>query len=116
MATEKHSWTKQELWVLSICYKEGLSPEFALRLTNTTDEKSIKMRYLNCLYLDKGHVENALSHVSKMHKEVWEKVEEYYSTKEPIYKNQQNDVTTDRLLVLAIFMSIGSIAYGLSQL
>ena len=77
----KHSWTEQELWVVSVCYKEGLPVELALRLTNTEDELSMKMRYRNCLYLDKGKVEDALSHASKKHVEVWTKIQDYYENK-----------------------------------
>jgi hypothetical protein len=85
MAESKHSWTEQELWVVSVCYKEKLPIELALRLTNTSNEKSMRMRYQNCLFLDKGPVEDALSHASKKHQEVWEKVEEYYTDVEPVY-------------------------------
>ena len=84
MSTKMHSWTESELYVVCACYKEGLPVELALRLTNTTDEKSMEMRYRNCLYLDKGPVEGALSHASKKHIEAWEKVKAVYEDKEPL--------------------------------
>lgn len=74
-----HSWTEQELWTVCVCYKEGLSEEMALRLTNTTNAKSMAMRYQNCKYLESGPGEGALSHASKKHVEVWQKVNEFYS-------------------------------------
>lgn len=75
----KHSWTEQELWVVCVCYMEGIPVDVALRLTNTTNAKSMEMRYRNCLYLDKGRVEGALSHASKTHEKVWEEVQQVYS-------------------------------------
>lgn len=88
MAETKHSWTEQELWVVCICYKENLPIDLALRLTNTTNRKSMEMRYQNCLFLEKGKVENALSHPSKAHVQVWEKIEEFYSTQDPLPKEE----------------------------
>ena len=83
MAQQKHSWTEQELWVVSVCYKENIPIEVALRLTNTTNAKSMEMRYRNCLFLDKGRVENALSHASSTHQRVWDQIEELYSEIKP---------------------------------
>ena len=74
----KHSWTEQELWVVCVCYMEGIPVDVALRLTNTTNAKSMEMRYANCLYLDKGKVEGSLSHASKTHQKVWGQVQELY--------------------------------------
>lgn len=88
----KHSWTEEELWVVSVCYKEKLPIELALRLTNTSNEKSMIMRYQNCLFLDKGPVEDSLSHASKKHREVWEKVEEYYTDLQPVYDHKPVEV------------------------
>ena len=78
MSEQKHSWTEEELRIVCICYKENLSVDLALRLTNTTNKKSMIMRYQNCLYLDKGRVENSLSHASKKLIEVWDEVEDLY--------------------------------------
>ena len=84
MAPEQHTWTEEELRVVCICYKEKLPIELALRLTNTTNELIMRMRYQNCLYLDKGPVENALSHASKTLVKVWEEVDELYENIEPL--------------------------------
>lgn len=78
----KHSWTKQELKIVSVCYLEHLPIDVALLLTETTDTTSMQMRYRNCLYLDKGKVENSLSHPSKKHVEAWEEVKAVYPKKE----------------------------------
>lgn len=112
MAEQKHSWTEQELWTVCVCYKERLPIELALRLTNTTSEKSMRMMYQNCLFLDKGRVQNALSHPSKRLVEAWDDVEELYSTKTPIYKQYEHDVCTDRMLIAAMFVSMFVALYG----
>lgn len=79
-----HSWTEQELRVVCVCYMEQLPIELALRLTNTTNERSMEMRYRNCLFLDKGRVEGALSHASITHQKVWKEVKEFYKTKQRV--------------------------------
>jgi len=83
MADTKHSWTDQDLWTMCVCYKENLPIDLALKLTNTKSEKSMRMRYQNCLFLDKGRVEGALSHASKRHEVIWNEVEEYYANLPP---------------------------------
>jgi hypothetical protein len=82
MSDSKHSWTRDELRIVCICYKEDLPIELALKLTNTTNEKSMQMRYRNCLFLDKGRVEDSLSHASKTLVEVWEEVNSLYYQEE----------------------------------
>ena len=79
MAEVKHSWTKKELRTVCVCYLMGAPHETALRLTNTTNEKSMEMRYRNCLFLEKGPVEGSLSHASKTHVEAWNDVCEIYT-------------------------------------
>lgn len=79
-----HSWTEQELWIVCICYKENLPLDLALRLTKTTNVKSMEMRYRNCLFLDKGRVDGALSHASKTLVKVWNEVNERYPKAEPV--------------------------------
>ncbi len=83
-----HHWTEQELWTVCVCYMEGLSTELALRLTNTTDLKSMEMRYRNCLYLEKGDVDGSLSRPSKKHIEAWEGVRELYNHVSPVPKQE----------------------------
>ena len=111
---EKHSWTEQELWVVCVCYKEGFPVELALRLTNTEDEVSMKYRYRNCLYLDKGKVENALSHASKKHVEVWNKIQAYYWNKKLLVPDEPDmeTIVNYSLLIAMAFISL-LIAYVL---
>lgn len=110
-----HHWTESELYVVCACYKENLPVELALRLTNTTDEKSMEMRYRNCLYLDKGPVEGALSHASKKHIEAWEKVKAFYEDKEPlqltggekvVYLPAPQDFMLDGMLLLVLALLV----------
>lgn len=98
MTESKHSWTEQELWVVCICYKEKLPVDLALKLTNTTNAKSIEMRYGNCLFLEKGRVDGALSHPSKKHVEVWEKVQKLYENQE--YDSESDSESEDEQPVL----------------
>lgn len=90
----KHSWTKEELTILCICYLEKASIETALLLTGTWDAKSIDMRYRNCLFLEQGRVEGSLSHPSKLHVQVWCDLCTVYSTIKKIkeYENEKNVV------------------------
>lgn len=111
MTEERHSWTEQELWVVSVCYKENLPVDLALRLTKTTNKKSMEMRYQNCLFLDKGKVENSLSHPSKKHVEVWEDIENMYSGIEPLKKEEvpkKEEVNLDFIFGLVLFVIIAS--------
>lgn len=104
MTDQKHSWTEQELWVVCVCYKEHLPVELALRLTNTTNETSMKMRYQNCLFLDKGKVDNSLSHASKKHVEVWKNVEEIYKSRKPLLERKLEMVDDNNLFVETILL------------
>lgn len=106
----KHSWTNQELWTVCVCYKEELPIDVALRLTKTTNEKSMEMRYANCLYLDKGKVEGALSHASKAHQQMWEEVQDWYSHHQlkPLRKQEEDRVTrvVETALILGVSLCI----------
>lgn len=86
----RHSWTKDELLTVCVCYMEKAPIEKALELTDTTDEISMKMRYQNCLYMDKGKVEGSLSHPSKLHQEAWINVKTVYSTLEQLKKEENS--------------------------
>jgi hypothetical protein len=116
MAAQKHSWSNQELWTVCVCYKERLPINLALRLTNTTNEKSMRMRYQNCLFLEQGRVEHSLSHASKNLVKAWNGVQELYSTCTPIYKRDHHDVLTERMLIVGMFMSMCVMLIGLAHL
>lgn len=109
---QQHNWTEEELWVVCVCYKENLPVELALRLTNTTNELSMKMRYKNCLYLDKGPVEDALSHASKTHMKVWQEVEALYAEKKPLglvkeeTKEEQSNCETMLAVIFVAYLTI----------
>jgi hypothetical protein len=103
MTDQKHSWTEQELWVVCVCYKENLPIELALRLTNTTNEKSMEMRYRNCLFLDKGRVEGSLSHASRKHVEAWENVVKLYDRKDQI---ENNSLFIETVLLISIMTCV----------
>ena len=79
-----HSWTEEELRIVCVCYKSNLPIELALLLTNTTNAKSMEMRYRNCLFLEKGRVEGSLSHASKTLVKVWNELQPFYADRENI--------------------------------
>jgi len=103
-----HSWTFEELWTVCVCYKEGLPEELALRLTNTTNAKSMAMRYQNCKYLESGPVEGALSHPSKKHVEAWQKVNELYTQVSPLPKAEVF-ISDFLAVVLAILIFVNAV-------
>ena len=117
--TQRHSWTEQELWVVCVCYKEKIPAEVALRLTNTTNKKSIEMRYQNCLFLEKGRVDGALSHPSRVHEEVWTRVEELYRNvvpapvpapvPEPVVEKESNVFCEFLALVVWVYIIVKTI-------
>lgn len=107
MTEQKHSWTKQELQIVCVCYKYKLPVELALLLTNTTNAKSMEMRYQNCLFLDKGRVEGSLSHASKNLTEAWNEV----NTLVPPSKEDINfDLMIATLMFISLFFQIISLA------
>ena len=67
----KHSWTKYDNIMVTIGYLIGISPFYMAYILYYIPQKSIEMKYKNCLYLDKGNVEGALKHASKEHVKVW---------------------------------------------
>jgi hypothetical protein len=112
MTESKHNWTEKELWVVCVCYKEGIPLDLALRLTNTTNKKSMEMRYRNCLFLDKGRVENSLSHASKLHQKVWQEVEEMYADLKPSEKEPEDNCVY-YAFVISSLLSLFVSAYAL---
>lgn len=107
-----HNWSYFELRTVCICYKENLPVQLALKLTNTTDAKSMEMRYRNCLFLDKGRVDNALSHPSKMLIKAWEDVEEMYALSHPLKEEEFNLVEhmLTIMFIYALCMTVFNIA------
>jgi hypothetical protein len=74
-----HNWTKEECRLTSFEWlKGGKTKEIIKRVMavcpNLKNPKSIEMKLQNCLYLRDGHVDGALSHVSRDHRQVWDKL------------------------------------------
>jgi hypothetical protein len=67
----KHSWTKYDNIMVSIGYLIGISPFYMAYILYYIPQKSIEMKFKNCLYLQKGNVEGSLKHASKEHVKVW---------------------------------------------
>ena len=67
----KHIWSREETSLVTRAYLDGKSIQQAHHLVPDIKLTSVKMKYANCLYLDKGPVQTALKNFSKMHADVW---------------------------------------------
>lgn len=61
----KHTWTESEDRVCAYLYLHGKPFQDAHRCLPHIPIRSIKMKFQNCLFLDKGNVKNSLSKCSK---------------------------------------------------
>ena len=67
----KFSWTEADNLNCTLYYLNNITPNKAHNLMPHIPLNSIKMKYKNCLYLERGNVKGSLSHVSKMHNKIW---------------------------------------------
>ena len=67
----KHMWSRDENTLVTRCYLDGKSVGEAHLLVPHIKINSVKMKYANCLYLDKGPIKTALKNISKEHQDVW---------------------------------------------
>jgi hypothetical protein len=72
----KHIWSKDETVAVTRCYLNGKSIQEAHLLVPNIKLSSLKMKYANCLYLDKGAGPLALKNYCKMHKDVWDELKD----------------------------------------
>jgi len=89
----KHVWTEEETKTICQLYIENKTyQEIATKLPNVK-LSSIKMKYSNCVYLDKGN--GSSNNVSKLHSKVWHEIKKTIiinhvkSTKLPKIKKQE---------------------------
>jgi hypothetical protein len=68
----QHEWTKEETNLICELYKQNKTIKEIYDKLSYINLNSIKMKYANCIYLDKGNIKGSLNHVSKMHKKIWE--------------------------------------------
>jgi L-rhamnose mutarotase len=71
-----HRWTRDENILITRAYLDGKSVSEAQLLVPDIKINSVRMKYANCLYLDKGSVRTALKNVSKEHEAVWNEIKE----------------------------------------
>ena len=71
---KKYTWTESDNIICSLSYLQNYSIEKTHSLLSHIPLNSIKMKYKNCLYLDKGEQKGALANFSKQHSEVWNKI------------------------------------------
>ena len=70
--TDKYYWSELDNINCSLYYLQGFTCNKAHSLLPHISLNSIKMKYSNCLYLDKGNVKGSLLHCSKIHKKIWD--------------------------------------------
>ena len=67
----KHTWTEFETSITVLGYLNDVDYKQLGKRLPGIPLNSIKMKYQNCLYLEKGNIKGALSNCSKLHREVW---------------------------------------------
>lgn len=68
----KHTWSYADTYFITLSYKNGTSYKDISLVMPHLKQNSIRMKYKNCLYLEKGNVRGSLKNASKEHKKVWE--------------------------------------------
>jgi hypothetical protein len=63
----KHTWLEEEDRICAYLYLHGKPFHDAHRLLPHIQIASIKMKFQNCLFLDKGKVKGSMAHCSKQH-------------------------------------------------
>ena len=63
--TPKHTWSISDDRICAYLYLRGAPFQDAHRLLPHIPIRSIKMKFQNCLFLDKGNIKNSLSNCSK---------------------------------------------------
>ena len=64
-------WTEHDTYIVCFGYKNKLSAKDIQKILPHLTVNSIKMKYSNCLFLDKGN--GSLCNTSKMHRNVWDR-------------------------------------------
>ena len=67
----RHKWTREETKIVTEGYLQGRTERDTQKLVPDISVGSVRMKYKNCVYLDKGDVRGSLTNASSMHKEVW---------------------------------------------
>ena len=67
----KYSWTEEDNRICSEGYLNDIKPVEVQKMLPHISLSSIRYKYCNCKFLDKGEVSGALCNVSKLHIKVW---------------------------------------------
>ena len=70
----KHNWIDSDEIICSLCYMQNYTCDKTKTILPHISFNSIKMKYKNFLFLDKGNVCGSLSNHSKNHKVIWDKL------------------------------------------
>ena len=66
-----HEWSYTETKIVCEMYKNNKTPAEIKEKLPQIKLNSIKMKYANCIFLDKGNITGALNGATKLHKEIW---------------------------------------------
>ena len=66
----KHSWSREETFIVTRAFLEGKSVEYAHSLVPDIKLNSVKQKYTTCAFLDKKKANGA----TKMHLDVWDEL------------------------------------------
>ena len=86
---DKHIWTKEETIIMCKMYKDKKTPKEIKEKLPKIKLSSIKMKYSNCLFLEKGNVKGSLNSISIMHKNIWSSLSELIADNQD--KNEAKD-------------------------
>ena len=103
--TDKHIWTEDETKIFCKMYIDSKTPEEIYTKLSNIKLSSIKMKYSNCLYLDKGDVKGSLVNVSKLHSKIWQEIKQ--QNKNEIKKNKLPKIKKQEIWSKYIGLDIG---------
>jgi hypothetical protein len=87
-----HEWSYAETKIVCEMYINNKTPGEIKEKLPQIKLNSIKMKYANCIFLDKGDITGALNGATKLHKQIWNEL----NTKEPVQNiNIINNDTAD---------------------
>lgn len=76
---KKYKWTKEDNIICSSLYLCGIKYDEAYKILNHIPINSVKMKFANSLFLDKGNVPGSLSNCSKEHIKIFNEIKQLIS-------------------------------------
>jgi len=104
----KHEWTEDETKTFCEMYKNNNTVQQIYNIFPHIKLNSIKMKYANCIYLDKGNITGALSNASHMHKKTWNELckKESSQCNEPLKNDSKYNIIICLLIILIVMVCV----------